>query len=78
MPFVRFMLASYNELQEEKAWRAYVADSIQLIGQGKYITKRYSELIEDAKEDKPRNEYENLTGDEIAQKIIEKAGLKVR
>lgn len=73
MPFVRFVFAKYNQEQEKKAWRIYMAESVRLFGENKYLTKSYIDLIEE----KPRNEYEDMTGDEIALAIIEKAGLKL-
>lgn len=73
MPFVRFVFAKYNKEQKEETWHIYMAESVRLIGENKYLTKSYIDLIEE----KPHSEYEDMTGDEIALAIIEKAGLKI-
>ena len=52
------------------AYRFYIADSLQLSVQHKYLTKTLRERLYA----KPAD---NRTGDEIAMDIIKKAGLKL-
>lgn len=67
---MRYVEVSLDREINDEAYRIYVTHSLQLNPQGKYITKRYDELI------KQSNEPEK-SGDEIAIDIITRAGLKL-
>lgn len=51
------------------AYRFYVSDSLFYYGQNKHLVKRYAEII------KPR-QVDNRSGDEIAEDVITRLGLK--
>lgn len=52
------------------AYRFYIADSLQLSAQNKYIVKSLRDILYGEPVD-------NRTGDEIVMDIIKKAGLKL-
>ena len=58
-------------MQEEKAYRLYIADSLFYNGKQQTLTIRYCDIIDKSKPD-------SRTGDEIALEIIQKHGLKVK
>lgn len=61
-----------RDKNEEKAYRVYISDSIQAQAQGKYIVKRWIDLINPDKNGTARD------ADEIALDVIKKLGLKFR
>lgn len=63
-----YLLAEFEAAEEERVFRIYVADSINMLPQRRRFTRPYS--------DRYRNEPEDdRTGDEIAQDVIERLGL---
>ena len=52
------------------AYRIYVTDSLQALGQGKYVKTRFFDAI------KP-TAIETRSGEEIAQDILARAGIEV-
>ena len=54
-------------------YRAYITDSLYGLGQGKAMSKRWIEML-DERDKKP----DTRTGDEIALYVIENAGLKFK
>lgn len=58
------------QIQRERFFWAYVCDSLHYQPQNKYISKRYSEVVDPPKED-------TRAPEEIAAEIIKKAGLTV-
>ena len=69
---MRYAKARLDKEYRDEAYRIYVTDSIHLLGKntGSYISKRYSEMFNAPSE--PQK-----TGDEIAEEIVNKYGLKV-
>lgn len=70
-PFLRYVIARLDEENREMAYRIYVTQSLQNVPQNKYITKSYYDMIYPKPED-------NRSAEEIADDIIEKAGLIMR
>lgn len=68
---MRYVKARLEKEQRDEAYRIFVCDSLQLMPQNKYISKRYSDLINKDKE--PQK-----SGDEIVLDIMSRAGLKWR
>lgn len=56
---------------QEEFYRNYIADSFYYQARQQGMTKKYSELLNDAKN------VDNRTGNEIAEDIIKKLNLKV-
>ena len=76
--FVRYATAKANAEARLSAYRIYVTDALMYISEntarassGRYLTKRYAEIIGEAKKD-------TRTGEEIAADIITRAGLVVK
>ena len=63
------MIARYNKMDEERAFHIYIADSLYYHGQNMILTKRFSELDKKVAVD-------NRTGDEVANEVIKRLGLK--
>lgn len=64
-----YVLAKYKEHQKDVLFRNYIANSLQLIPQGKHIVKTYNDLL---------TPHEEKTGEEIVIDIITRHNLKVR
>lgn len=64
------MRAAIERDSEEYAFKVYMTDSIQIVGEQKHITKRWCELVEDIK--KP---VDDRSGDEVAAEVIMRLGL---
>ena len=60
------------QIEEERLFRRYVCDSLQLAPQNKFITKRFSELLTPPKAENTREPQE------IVAEIVEKAGLTLK
>ena len=67
---MRYARAKWREYQDSLAYRIYITDSLQAYAQGKYLTKRFADMILPHKTDE-------RTGTEIALDVIAKAGLKM-
>lgn len=59
----------------DEAYRTYITKSLQLVPQNKYITTPYLDLIDGAREKGKKPE---LSGDEIAEDVMARAGLHFR
>lgn len=68
---MRYVKYRYITDAEEMAYRIYISDSLQAQGEGKYITKRYYEII------RPTEQVDEKSADEIAVNIIKGMGLKI-
>lgn len=74
---MRYAVARFKHEQERKAYRIYVSDALQIIGENlassekKYLTKRYIDVIEPARE-------ETRTCEEITSEIAERCGLTIK
>ena len=66
---MKYVLASYENHQKQTLYMNYIANSVQLIPQGKHIVKTYNELITPARE---------KTAEEIVIDMITRHGLKAR
>lgn len=64
-----YVLTKYKKAQQETLFKNYVANSLQLIPQGKHIVKTYNDLL---------SPHEEKTGEEIVIDIITRHNLKVR
>ena len=69
-PFALYCIHRFRRESEERAWREYVADSLNVAPQGRCLGKRWSEVSE-------RRHVETRSGGEIVAEVIESAGLKV-
>ena len=67
---MRYVIARYEDETRETACRIYVCRSLQLAPQGKSLTIDFVDILE------PK-EMDTRTGDEIAEDIIKRAGLKI-
>ena len=65
---MRYVNARIEEYDRDEVYRIYVARSLQLAPQGKYVTLSYSEMLES-------EQTEVKSGDEIVNDIILRAGL---
>jgi len=70
---LRYVEARIESLMRDEAYRAYMAKSLQLIPQNKYITTSYFDLFDKKQDKKPE-----LSGDEIVEDIMARAGLHFR
>ena len=66
------VVAEHNLRMKAEAYRVYTSDALKIISEqvGAEIGVRYSDMLENSTEE------EEMTGDEIALDIIERAGLK--
>ena len=69
-PFALYCIHVFARESEEKAWRVYVADSLNLAPQGRCLGKRWSDASR-------ARRVETRSGEEIAAEVAENAGLKV-
>ena len=69
---IRHITDEYVKKMEERLYRAYISDALKCLAEswGAQIDRRYVELIE------PPEDEEEISGDEVALKVIEKCGLK--
>lgn len=65
---MRYVVARFQTEQRETAYRIYVTDMLYLHGQNKTSSVRFEEIIK-------RKDADNRTGDEIADDVINRAGL---
>ena len=64
------MVARFKQMMEDRAWRCYVADSLQMLPENKHFVEKYStRYAPKPADDRP--------GDEIAADVIQKLGLKI-
>lgn len=68
--FARYAVALHRDRQEVTAYRIYVAESLRLIPQGKYLTEPFGDIL------KPRPTI-TKDGDSIVRDVVERAGLVV-
>ena len=70
---IEHVVAEHNSRMKEELYRVYVADALKHIAAswGTIISCRYADLIEEPKEMEE-------SGDEVALKVINKLGLKVK
>ena len=59
--FVRYVQAVYGREAVEKSYRAYVTDSLRLIPQMAYVTKRWVDILYPEPE---------MTAEEIVDKVL--------
>ena len=67
---MRYVLARLSQDRREETYRIFVTESLRLIPQDRYLTKRYTEIVNPQPQDK-------RTGDEVVMDIIERAGLQL-
>lgn len=71
-----FCISSFVEKQKKEAYEIYITDCLRIITEntshqnGKYISKRYYDLIHPEKQDK-------RSGAEIAKDVIKKTGINL-
>lgn len=70
-PFMRYAIARLETCEQEQLYYAYTAKSLQLIPQGTYLQKDYTDMLKPQKIDR-------RSGDEIALDIIKRAGLRLK
>lgn len=75
---MRYCIAKNREMQEEKAYRIYMSDTLNIIAKntgryagGEFMTVRYADLINP----KPRDE---RSCEEITADVIKRCGLVVK
>lgn len=65
---MRYVIARLEEYNRDMTYRFYISNSLQNIPQNKYTVSTLYDLL--------YNEYkENLTGDDVAVNVIQRAGL---
>lgn len=69
--FVNVAWAEHSEYVEELAFRVYVTDSLQLLGENKHLARRWYDSVRPKK-------VETMDAMEIVSEVMEKAGLVVR
>lgn len=74
---IEHCISAFSERKQTEAYRIYVTDCLMYLNRsvseqygGSYKTIRYAEMVAPQKQD-------NRTGDEIAEDIIRRAGLKI-
>lgn len=67
------MRAKIAEDDERHSYRAYIAETLRLQGEGKYLQKRWLDIVGEQQPAAPER-----SGDEIALDVIRRAGLKIR
>ena len=70
---MRYVLARFRQDDEARAYRIYVCESFRLQGENKYLTISYKDIINPPK----KVAEDNRSGDDIAEDIILRMGLKV-
>lgn len=70
---MRYVVARYNSIQREEAYRIYISDTLYHQGRQECLTKRYADIIGLGHE-----ETDERSGNEIAEDIISRMGLKVK
>ena len=69
---MRYVEARIEQEQRDLMYRIYVTDALQAMPQDRYLVQRYADFAVE------KNVQEDTrTGDEIAEEIIKKAGLKL-
>lgn len=66
---IRVLPSVIEQLEQEQLFRVYVAESVRLMAQDKYLTASYYDLI------KPKRKADKRSAQEIVDDIVEKAGL---
>jgi len=69
-PFLHYVRSAIEKDTEEYAFKVYMTDSVQMVGEQKHITKRWCEFVEDIK--KP---VDDRSGDEVAAEVIMRLSL---
>lgn len=69
--FIRYATERVRRDQEAEAYRLYIAESLRLAPQMKYMATGWNELVS------RRAEQDGRSGDEIAIDVIQRAGLEV-
>lgn len=67
---MRYVMAKKAEHDEEVVFRTYLAESVRLGAQNKYLRKSYFDVVHPQPID-------TRSGDEIAEDVINRLGLKV-
>lgn len=65
---MRYVLARIEQERRDEAYRIFVTKSLQLIPQNKYIERSYEDIVD--------GKIDNRSGEEIAEDIIKRGGLK--
>ena len=65
---MRYVLARLEQNNRDEAYRIYVAKSLQLSPQGRYLTKDYSDIVSPQKVD-------TRSGNDVVVDIMSTAGL---
>lgn len=66
---MRYTMARYSEKQREIAYRIYLTDSLYYMGQQKYISIRYVDMVHAERQP-------DVDGDAIVESILGRAGLR--
>lgn len=61
---MRYAVARYNQEQREMAYRIYVTDTLQLLGEGKYRVDRFADKLVTA---------EDRSAEDIIAEVLKKA-----
>lgn len=72
---MRYVRARARQKAQDMAYRTYIADSLYCIAdRGLRMTMRYSDIISDGKKKPAENKTDNMTMDEVVDKIWSKIG----
>lgn len=69
---MRYVFSLYKNRCQELAYRIYITDSLQALGQGKYLKTRYADIIT------PREIINPLEADGYARNVLYRAGIEVK
>lgn len=67
---VSYVIERTHQRGVQHAYRVYVTDTLQGIVQGKYITRRFADLVDS-------KQYEDIDVDEVIAHVAEIGGLEV-
>lgn len=71
-PFLRYCQARADREDEQRSWRAYMAQQAMLSPQGRFMQRPWLELLKEGR--KPRD---MRSADEIIDDVVRQAGLEV-
>lgn len=71
-PFLCYCKARADREDEQRSWRAYMAQQATLSPQGRFMQRPWLELLKEGR--KPRD---TRSADEIIDDVVRKAGLEV-
>lgn len=71
-PFLRYCKARADREDEQRSWRAYMAQQATLSPQGRFMQRPWLELLKEGR--KPRD---TRSADEIIDDVARQAGLEV-